>query len=190
MYDIIVKDSNKLREILLIENGILVEKIVQQDDIFNMEGDIFLGKVQNVLNGMQAAFVDIGEEKNTFIHVKDILPKVDETCEKKEITKNITEIVKPGMPLLVQVKRIETEQKGAKVSTHISISGKYIVFMPDTNFVTISQKIEDEKEKQRLTNIVKKLLPKGSGAIIRTAAIRKNRARNKRRCGKASTNMD
>ena len=123
-----------------------------------------------MLQGMQSAFVDIGQSKNTFIHLKDILPKVDIKEGVKEEKKKIKEIVKVGMPILVQVKRDFTESKGAKVSTHISINSRFIVFMPNTTIITISQKIENEEEKQRLTNIVKKYLPKNCGVIIRTSA--------------------
>jgi ribonuclease G len=78
------------------------------------------------------------------------------------------------MPVLVQIKRDSTSNKGARVSTHISITGKYVVIMPETNFVTISQKIEDIEEAEKLKQVVQKLLPKGFGAIIRTAALGKS----------------
>lgn len=176
MYDIIIRKNKEQQELLLIENGILVERMVQEEAQENIEGNIYLGKVQNVLPGMQAAFVHIGENKNTFIHLKDILPKVDEKSgEKIDNTINIKEIVKPDMPILVQVKRAESNRKGAKVSTHISLSGKYIVLMPNTNFITISQKIENVVECERLKKEVKELLPKETGAIIRTSAMGKKK---------------
>ena len=119
---------------------------------------------------MQSAFIDIGTEKNSFIHVKDILPKVDET--KNEINKNVNikELVKPGQKILVQIKKDSNEQKGARVSTHISLPSKYIVFMPNTDFVTISQKIEEKNEQDRLIKLVKENISKGNGAVIRTSA--------------------
>ena len=171
MYNIVVNVKEDSKEIYLLENGILVERIKEQK---NIEGNIYLGKVQNVLPGMQAAFVDIGEEKNTFIHLKDLLPKVDETQQKHELNKNIKEVVKPGMEILVQVKRAENYKKGAKISTHISLTGKYLVLMPNTSIITISQKIEEKTETDRLKQIVKKILPKNMGAIIRTSARRVN----------------
>ena len=176
MYDIIIiKKEDKKTEALLLENGILVERLRDIDKQENIEGNIYIGKVQNVLPGMQAAFIDIGENKNTFIHLKDILPKVDEKFEEKQDENvYISDVVKSGMPILVQVKRSEANQKGARVSTHISISGKYVVMMPRTDFITISQKIENEEEKKRLKDIVAKLLPKDMGAIIRTSAYKKS----------------
>lgn len=107
------------------------------------------GKVENVLEGMEAAFIDIGLEKNTFIHAKDIMPKVDITKEKVKNV-NIKELAKTGMKLLVQIKKEETNKKGARVSTHISIPGRYIVLMPNVEFVTVSQKIEDMRRKKKV----------------------------------------
>jgi ribonuclease G len=126
---------------------------------------------------MQADFIDIGKSKNTFIHLKDLLPKVDEKNANKNIDinkTNIKAIVQKGMPVLVQIKRDSTSNKGARVSTHISITGKYIVLMPETEFVTISQKIGNIEEAEKLKQVVQKLLPKGFGAIIRTASLGKS----------------
>ena len=170
MKEIIINRQENKRQILLVEDGNLVEKYNEDETIQRIEGNIYIGKVENVLQGMQSAFVNIGLEKNTFIHLKDILPKVDVKDGIKEETKKIKDVVKTGMPILIQVKKDFTESKGAKVSTHISLNSRYIVFMPNTTIVTISQKIEDEREKERLINIIRKYLPKNCGAIIRTSA--------------------
>lgn len=174
MKEIIINvDKQNDKTIMLVQNGKLVEKYQENSKTKRLEGNIYLGKIQNVLQGMQAAFVDIGESKNTFIHLKDILPKLDtKTNDTDAIVKksNIKDIVKPGMPLLVQVKRDSTHKKGARVSTHINLPGRFCVFMPEANFITISHKIEDEKEKNRLLEIVKKHIPKECGIIIRTSA--------------------
>lgn len=177
MYEVIINKKEDIKTIILLENGNIVEKYEEREDIKRIEGNIYIGKVQNVLPGMQAAFVDIGENKNTFIHLKDVLPKVDEKIDStKEMldASDIKKIIKPGMPLLVQVKRDSTSKKGARVSTHISLPGKYIVFMPNASFITISQKIENKDEKRRLINLVQDILPKNSGAIIRTSCEEKD----------------
>ena len=122
---------------------------------------------------MQAAFVDIGTEKNSFIHLKDILPKVDEKKEKTEHEIDIKDVIKPGKKLLVQVKKDSNIQKGARVSTHINLSSKYIVLMPHTDIITVSQKIENKEEQERLIKLVKENLSDGNGAVIRTASIGK-----------------
>ena len=171
MKEIIINKQDSKKQILLIEDGNLIEKYIEDDSTRRIEGNIYIGKVENVLQGMQSAFIDIGQEKNTFIHLKDILPKIDVVKDGQPMeNKKIKEIVKVGMPLLVQVKRDFTEAKGAKVSTHISINSRYIVFMPNTTIVTISQKIDNEQERVRLTNIAQKHLPENCGAIIRTSA--------------------
>lgn len=177
MYEVIINKKEDVKTIILLENGNIVEKYEEREDIKRIEGNIYIGKVQNVLPGMQAAFVDIGENKNTFIHLKDVLPKVDEKIDStKEMidASDIKKIIKPGMPLLVQVKRDSTSKKGARVSTHISLPGKYIVFMPNASFITISQKIENKDEKKRLINLVQDILPTNSGAIIRTSCEEKD----------------
>lgn len=170
MKEILINQSKDKKQILLLEDGNLVEKYEENKDIQRIEGNIYIGRVENVLQGMQSAFVDIGQEKNTFIHLRDILPKIDVKDGIKKQDKKIKEVIKIGMPLLVQVKRDFTEAKGAKVSTHISINSRFIVLMPNTTIITISQKIEDEKEKNRLTEIARKYLPENFGVIIRTSA--------------------
>ena len=132
--------------------------------------------MQNVLQGMHAAFIDIGEDKNTFIHLKDILPKVNVAKNPNvEQEKNIKKLVKQGDKILIQVKRDSGHIKGAKVSTHISLPSRYFVLMPDIDIRTISQKIEAEDERGRLNKIVDEILPKGFGVIIRTSALKKNK---------------
>ena len=170
MKEIIINRQENSKQILLIEDGNLTEKYNEDDNVNRIEGNIYIGKVENVLQGMQSAFVNIGQERNTFIHLKDIVPKVDVKNGEPEENIKIKDVVKCGEPILIQVKRDFTEAKGAKVSTHISLNSRYIVFMPNTTIVTISQKIEDEKEKTRLTNIAHKYLPENCGAIIRTSA--------------------
>ena len=177
MQEIIINvDEDKNKIVALMENGKLVEKYDEVSGQNRLEGNIYIGKVENVLYGMQAAFVNIGEEKNTFMHIRDVMPRVsNETGNKNEMLSkhDIKNYIKQGMPVLVQVKRDSTNKKGARVSTHISIPGRFVVIMPNTEFITVSQKIEDQEEKERLKNIVKENLPKGYGAIIRTSAYGK-----------------
>lgn len=173
MKEILISKAEEKTIIIMTENGNVVEKYEETEEQKRLEGGIYLGKVSDVLPGMQAAFVDIGETKNAFIHLKDLLPKLDvKTSNPDEVVNNsdIKDIVKKGKTLLIQVKRDSTNKKGARISTHISLPTRFLVFMPDTEIITISKKIEDEKEKTRLLEIVKKALPQGCGAIIRTSA--------------------
>lgn len=184
MREILVNvDEQNNKTIVVVENGKLIEKYQENYGEERLEGNIYLGKVENVLLGMQAAFVDIGKEKNTFIHIRDIIPKAsNETGNKNEpLNKhNIKNYIKTGMPILVQIKKDATSKKGARVSTHINLSGRYAVLMPNSNFITISKKIEKETEKNRLLKIVKEIVPQNYGIIIRTSAKEKSEEEIKR----------
>ena len=175
MLDILVKSQEDVKEIALVKDGKLLEYYIDEEKSERKEGNIYIGIVKDVIKGMQAAFVDIGTEKNSFIHLKDSLPKIDETKQKINRDIKITDVIKNGQKILVQVKKDSNLQKGARVSTHINLPSKYIVLMPNTNIVTISQKIEDEEEKERLIKLVKENLSENNGAVIRTSAIGKNK---------------
>ena len=170
MKELIIYKQDNIRKLALVEDEELVEIYAEDEKNKSIEGNIYIGKVQNVLNGLQSAFVDIGEKKAAFIHVKDILPKVDVSKDAKQEEIPISKLIKAGDPIIVEVKREAIDKKGPRLSTHLSLSSRFIVFMPNAPFVTVSQKIEDEKEKERLKNIVKKYLPKNTGAIVRTVA--------------------
>lgn len=189
MQEIIISKKGKNKLIMLVEDGKMVEHYKENEEHLRLEGNIYLGIIRNILPGMQAAFVDIGEGKNTFIQVKDLLKKQDETKETQIEEKNIKEIAKIGMPVIVQVKKDANNKKGAKVSTHISLPGKYIVYMPETDFITISQKINDEEKKLELKAELKEVLPKGAGAIVRTSAILAQKEQIIRRSAKIRRKM-
>ena len=170
MTEIIIQAKNDERQIALIENGKLIEYYEEEKENKRKEGNIYIGIVKDIVKGMQSAFVDIGTEKNSFIHLKDILPKVDEKKETIDNNVEISEILKSNQKLLVQVKKDSNENKGARVSTHINLPGKYIALLPNTDIVTISQKIENKEEQERLLKLVKENLSEGNGAVIRTSA--------------------
>ena len=172
MLEIIINKSKEQKEIALVENGKLVEYYLDEESI-RKEGNIYIGIVKDIVKGMQSAFVNIGTEKNSFIHLKDILDKVDESKEHKEIKTDIRTVIKKGQKILVQVKKDSNQLKGARISTHINLPGKYIAIMPNTDIITVSQKIEDKKEQQRLKKLVKENLSTGNGAVIRTSAVGK-----------------
>lgn len=175
MLELRVKVHESQQEIALIENGNLVEYYQEKEELDRKEGNIYLGVIKDIVPGMQSAFVDIGTEKNSFIHLKDILPKVDETVTKIDENVKITDVVKPNQKVLVQVKKDSNEKKGARVSTHINLPSKYIVLMPNSDIVTISQKIDNPEEQKRLIELVKNNLSKENGAVIRTSAVNKEK---------------
>ena len=170
MKELIIFKENEKKVLALLEDEELVEKYEENDNDRSIEGNIYVGKVQNVISGLQSAFVNIGEKRTAFIHARDILPKIDITKEKRETEPPITELIKPGEPIIVEVKREAVDKKGPRLSTHISLSSRFIVFMPNAPFVTVSQKIEDEKERVRLKELVSNILPENTGAIVRTVA--------------------
>ena len=174
MIEIIIDKKEDIKTIAVVENGKLIE--IYEENKENKhernEGNIYAGIIKDIIPGMQAAFIDIGTEKNSFIHVKDIVPQVDEKIEKK-IEPKIKEIIKTNQKLLVQVQKDSNDKKGARTTTHIKLTGKYVILLPKTTIVTVSQKIQDEAEKNRLIKLVKENLPENMGAIIRTGAEKK-----------------
>ena len=175
MLEIFIDKQEKQEKVALVENGNLVEYYEEDENTDRKEGNIYVGTVKDIIPGMQSAFVDIGTDKNGFIHLKDILPKIDEKKESLEPNIEIGKVIKPNQKLLVQIKKDSNDKKGARVSTHINLPGKYIVLMPNTSFITVSQKIEDKAEQERLINLVKKYIGKENGAIIRTSAEKKEK---------------
>lgn len=176
MLELMIKRTLKNKEIALVEDGKLIEYYIEENKDERKEGNIYIGIVKDIIKGMQAAFVDIGIEKNSFIHLEDILPQEDIKKGVKENKKqDINDIVKRNQKLLVQVKKDSNDKKGARISTHINLTSKYIVLMPNTNIITVSQKIENKKEQERLLKIVKENLSEGNGAIIRTSAEGKDK---------------
>ena len=170
MLELFINKQENLKTIMLVENGILVEKHEEHENQKRLEGNIYFGKVVNIIKGMNAAFIDIGEERHSLIKAQDVLPKVDITKQKQD-EKTIDQILKVGDNIIVQIKKDGTASKGAKVSTHINLSGRFIVLMPETNIITISQKIENNEEKERLLDIAKRNVPQNAGLIVRTSSI-------------------
>ena len=174
MLELIINKNKEVETICLVENGKLVEKYENNEDTMKnrLEGNIYAGKVADIVPGMQSAFVDYGDSRKGLLHLKDAIPQVDErTVKKEETTKTISEILKQNQKVIIQIKKDSNERKGAKISTHISIPSRYIVFMPNTEIITISQKIVDEKRKNELLDLVKTNITSGNGAVIRTSAF-------------------
>jgi ribonuclease G len=189
------KTGNKLvisvekleRRVALLENGRLEEYNVERNSTRNIVGSVYKGKVRNIEQGLKAMFVDIGFEKNAFLHFWDAIPAaLDSGIEeidrpdkpggggrgpkKKRITANdIPNIYPVGSEVIVQVTKGPIGSKGPRVTTNLSFAGRYLVFMPYSERSGISRKIEDPKERDRLRKILRELdIPDGIGVIIRT----------------------
>lgn len=175
MRELIINKDKQVETICLVENGKLIEKYENTGNSKHsrLEGNIYAGRVADIVPGMQATFVDYGDSKKGLLHLKDAIAQVDEKKEKSEdISKlKITDILKKDQKILVQIKKDSNDKKGAKISTHISIPSRYIVFMPNTSIVTISQKIPDGERKEKLLKLVKSQISDTDGAVIRTSAL-------------------
>ncbi len=164
----------------VLEDGRLVEIYYERPSGQRTVGSIFKGKVENVLPGMQAAFVNIGLEKNAFLYVSDALPakNVDEESEdhfKVEHERRngklaIEDILKPGQEIMVQVVKEAIGTKGARVTTHCTLPGRFLVLMPTVDYVGVSRRIEGDRERDRLRRIAEKIRPHNVGLIVRTVA--------------------
>lgn len=175
MRELIINKDNTTETVCLVENGKLIETYQNSNDTkySRLEGNIYAGRVADIVPGMQAAFVDYGDKKKGFIHFKDAIPQVDETKEKQQKmlgNMDIREVLKQDQKLLVQIRKDSNDKKGAKISTHISLPSRYVAFMPNTDIITISQKIPDGDRKNELLKIAKENTPDGNGLIIRTSA--------------------
>ncbi len=160
----------------LIENGSVQEVYIERTQRKGYVGNIYKGKVVRVLPGMQAAFVDIGHERAGFIHVADVLPLDDDGVEERQAgTVEIRELLREGQDLLVQVVKDPISSKGARLTTHLSVSARYLVYMPHNRHIGVSNRIEDEQERERLRALVEELTVDYAqtypgGFIVRTVA--------------------
>jgi ribonuclease G len=154
------------QRVAVIEDGKVAEVYLERPERRSIAGNIYLGVVDNVLPGMEAAFVEIGLEKNGFLYVDEI---VVPELEGKRHGKKIQDLISRGEQLLVQAVKDPMKTKGARLTTEISLPGRFLVFVPNGEGLGVSRRLEDE-ERQRLKDIIKQLDAKGGGIIVRTAA--------------------
>lgn len=157
--------------VALIENGTLQEVHIERIAKRGIVGNIYLGKIIRVLPGMQAAFVDINLEKAAFLHASDIHTKLITNAEHQENEiPDIRTLVHEGQYIMVQVVKDPLGTKGARLTTDLTIASRYLVMMPNSNHVGVSQRIEEESERRRLKDLVSPFCDEQSGFIVRTAA--------------------
>lgn len=192
---IIINATNHETRVCLLENDVPIELFIEGHANRRCVGTVCKGRVTKVLPGMQSAFVDIGMERDAFLYVMDVVDNLDaieksivfgeyeETDveienaqrdngrppEKNHSQVSITDLIREGQELLVQVAKEPIGGKGARVTTHITLPGRYLVFMPTVHHIGVSKRIEDEEERKRLKSIILKLRPPGTGFIVRTA---------------------
>jgi ribonuclease G len=161
---LISHDMHETR-VAVVEDRRLVELYIERPKR-SVVGNVYLGKVRDVLPGMQAAFVDIGLEKNAFLYVDEIVSPEGVTGAPR---RDIQQLLKPGQQLMVQVLKDPMGTKGARVTTEITLPGRFLVLMPFSPFVGVSRKLP-EGERDRLAGIIEAIVPDGVGVIVRTAA--------------------
>ena len=158
----------------VLEDGELVEISVERPVHQRVVSNIYKGRVENVLPGMQAAFVDIGLERNSFLYVDDALPGKgefdDDIPEPAGKSLTIKDVVRSGQEIIVQVAKEPIGTKGARVTRHITLPGRFLVLMPNVDYIGVSRRIADEKERDRLKQLAAKVKPAGVGLIVRTIA--------------------
>ncbi|MBN9288404.1 MAG: ribonuclease E/G [Gammaproteobacteria bacterium 39-13] len=172
--EILINVSPRETRVAIVENGVLQEMLVERASKRGLVGNIYMGTVVRVLPGMQAAFVEMGLERAAFLHASDMLSVSDEYLQPTEITEpqeSISDLLRDGQNIAVQVIKDPIGTKGARLTTRISLPSRYLVFMPGISHVGVSQRIEEEEERERLKKIVEEgLSPNQGGYIIRTAA--------------------
>lgn len=177
--EILVDANGFSTRVAVVEDGAPVELYVEQEGAQRLVGNIYNGKVQNVLPGMQAAFIDIGLERNAFLYAGDIVmpDDADEEIEREKIhsMRSIRDMLKPGQTIMVQVAKDPVGTKGARVTTHITLAGRSLVLMPTMDYVGVSRRIDKEEERTRLRRILTDIKPDNMGVIVRTASAGKSR---------------
>jgi len=178
--ELVINTTSHETRIALIENGTIAELYVERSRVKGIIGNIYKGRVVRVLPGMQAAFVDIGLEKAAFLYVADVFDAMEEyetIMEGEEGEEQvphplhpIEELLQEGQELLVQISKEPIGTKGARITAHISLPGRHLVYMPTVDHVGISRRIEDEAERERLKEIVDRIKPPGGGFIVRTVS--------------------
>ena len=193
--ELLIRSSSDNIDFALLKDGKLIEFHKDNDNTKFLVGDIYLAKIRKTMPALNAAFVNVGYKKDAFLHYHDLGPKVS-TLQKfikevssgkiknfslnnykfeEDIDKNgaISDIISPNQNILIQIVKEPISTKGPTVTSELSIAGRFLVLVPFSSRISISQKIEDSKEKDRLKRLVKSITPKGFGVIVRTVAKEK-----------------
>jgi ribonuclease G len=189
--ELVINTTSHETRVALLENGHIAELYIERSRERGIVGNIYKGKVIRVLPGMQAAFVDIGLEKAAFLYVADVLDEMEaveqfvegnsqhakpaeEIADERPPLPPIEDLLQEGQEILVQVAKEPIGTKGARITSHISLPGRHLVYMPTVDHIGISRRIEQDEEKDRLRQIVEQIRPPGTGFIVRTAAEAKS----------------
>ena len=165
--ELLMRTEDNASTVAVVEDGQMVELYLEQESDRRVVGNIYKGVVKNILPGMQAAFVDIGLDKNAFLYVDDIWP--DPSARGRESSRPpIQSLLKEGQELMVQIKKEPVGSKGARITAQITLPGRYLVLMPASDHGAVSRRILDATERDRLQELADALKPEGMGLIVRT----------------------
>ena len=185
--EIVFNVGKQQTRIAIVEDGKLVELYIENAEHKRTIGNLYLGRIRKVMPSIQAAFVDIGQEQDAFLHFSDLsdnLPylldflgleaptveAIDVPKGKKDWDKRPSDLLNRGQTILVQVTKEPISNKGSRISTDISLAGRFLVLVPLQNYVAVSRKITDDEERRRLESLASSLVPDGVGVIVRTVA--------------------
>ena len=188
--ELVINTTSHETRVALLEGGHIAELYIERQREMGIVSNIYKGRVIRVLPGMQAAFVDIGLEKAAFLYVADVFDEMNEvaryvdgdssgTDQAEEVEQPLTpieDLLKEGQEILVQISKEPISTKGARITSHISLPGRHLVYMPTVDHVGISRRIDDEEERERLRMLVETMKPEGSGFIVRTVSEGKSEA--------------
>jgi len=188
--ELVINTTSHETRVALMEGGHIAELYIEREREMGIVGNIYKGRVIRILPGMQAAFVDIGLEKAAFLYVADVFDEMNEVAryidgdnsgtDQAEAVEQplppIEELLKEGQEILVQISKEPISTKGARITSHISLPGRHLVYMPTVDHVGISRRIDDEEERERLRLVVETMKPEGSGFIVRTVSEGKSEA--------------
>ena len=183
--DILLNIESKEVRCAHLKNGQLADLVVDRKKTRQLTGNIYRGKVKNILRNIQSAFIDICEQENGFIHISDIMENTEKfeqmfeldfdreekkpSEKKKEV--HIEEVLQPDQPVLVQVVKEPIGSKGARLTSNLSIAGRYLVLLPNSPHRGVSHKIEDRSSRDKLKKLIRAFeMPQDMGLICRTAA--------------------
>jgi len=185
--ELVTTVRRKSMRIALFEDGRLAELFLERPETKSIVGNVYKGHVQSIVPGIEASFIDIGLEKNGFLHVSDIAPAgatLDSVVEEKDVSGDIpgrrdrlsiSEMLKVGQDLMVQITKEPLGTKGVRLTNYVTLPGRFLVLMPTVSQIGVSRRIENEKERDRLRRLMRQLRPRGVGVIVRTAAAGKGK---------------
>src|SRR6478672_438203 len=185
--EIVINATKHESRIAVLDEGQVVELWVERTRHRTIVGNIYKGRVTKVLPGMQSAIVDLGLERDAFLYVSDVIDdfedfetdggddlQLDEVSNHRPET-SISDLLREGQEIVVQVSKDTIAGKGARITSHITLPGRFLVYMPTVSHIGVSRRIEDENERARLKDILERIRPSGLGGfIVRTAGEERN----------------